>query len=135
MEIRLAARRDGYDADIIESVLEEFQERRWLSDERFAEAFTRNKLTVSRWAPGKIVQGLRAKGVDSGLAERTVRSLAPSDPDEAIEAEVVKKRRHFLRIPDERQRKKKIVEYLLRKGYDPEPVFRSADRLALLVTE
>lgn len=132
--VRLALHK-GYGMPEINEVVLEFGMKRWLSDERFAEAFTRDKLFIARWAPGKVVAGLRAKGVDRHLAERVVQAIAPEDPDEAILAEVRRKTRTFRRFAEIPQRKKKIVEYLLRKGYDPDAVFRMADRLVSLVSE
>lgn len=125
----------GYGMVDINPIVLEFEMKKWLSDERFAEAFTRDKLFIARWAPGKVVAGLIAKGVDRHLARRTVAEIAPENPDEAILAEVGRKARTFRRFAEIPRRKKKIVEYLLRKGYDPEAVYRLADRLVALVSE
>jgi regulatory protein len=132
--IRLAVHK-GYGMVDINRVVLEFELQNWLSDERFAEAFTRDKLFISRWAPGKVVAGLRAKGVDVKLARRVVESIAPENPDEAIEAAVRRKVRTFRRFVETPQRKKKILEYLLRKGFDPDAVYRLSDRLLTIVSE
>jgi|GEM_PF-5674621 len=132
--IRLAVHK-GYGMVDINRVVLEFEQHKWLSDERFAEAFTRDKLFIARWAPGKVVSGLRAKGVDVKLAKRVVEAIAPEDPDEAILAEVARKARTFRRFDEIPRRKKKILEYLLRKGFDPEAVYRLSDRLLTIVSE
>lgn len=135
MEIVRLALHKGYPMTEINRVVLEFATQRWLSDERFAEAFARDKLFIARWAPAKVVAGLRAKGVDRATAARVVAEIAPEDPEEAILAEVRRKARTFRRFVEIPRRKKKIVEYLLRKGYDPDAVFRLADRLVSLVSE
>jgi regulatory protein len=135
MEIVRLALHKGYTMPEINRVVLEFESQRWLSDERFAEAFARDKLSISRWSPGKVIAGLKAKGVDVKLARSVVEAIAPENPDEAIEAAVRRKVRTFRRFVEIPQRKKKILEYLLRRGFDPEAVYRLSDRLLTIVSE
>ena len=128
-ELRTHAKRKGYEPSETESVLEDFIERGWVSDERFAEALTRHKLTISNWAPGRIIQLLRTRGVTASLAEQVVKRTAPTDLGTSMEDALRKKATTYAREPDPRKRKKKVVDYLLRRGYPPEAVFDSADAL------
>lgn len=128
-ELRTHAKRKGYDAAETESVLEEFVERGWVSDERFAEALTRHKLSISNWAPGRIIQLLRTRGIAAPLAEQTVRRHAPIDLNRSMDDVLRKKVASFAKEPDFRKRKKKVVDYLLRRGYPPDAVFDSVDAM------
>lgn len=128
-ELRTHAKRKGYDAAETESVLEEFIERGWVSDERFAEALTRHKLAISNWAPGRIVQLLRTRGVSASIAEQAVIRFAPGDLTESMDDALRKKIASFSKEPDLRKRKKKVVDYLLRRGYPPDAVFDSVDAM------
>lgn len=128
-ELRTHAKRKGYEAADIETLLQEFTERGWVSDERFAETLTRHKLTISNWAPGRIVQHLRARGVAASLAQHVVKRTAPADLGAAIEDALRKKVPIYAKELDFRKRKKKVVDYLLRRGYPPDVVFDSADAL------
>lgn len=128
-ELRTHAKLKGYEPAEIDRLAEEFKERGWVSDERFAEAMTRHKLSVSNWAPGRIVQLLRTRGVATGLAEAVVRELAPADAGRSMEDALRKKVASFAREADPRKRKKKVVDYLLRRGYPPDAVFEGAEAL------
>ncbi len=128
-ELRIHAKRKGYPADEIDPVLEEFLQRDWVNDQRFAEAMCRHKLLISKWAPGRIVQLLRTKGIPAALAESSVRKYAPADLSDSMEDTLRKKVSAILRESDPRKRKKKVVDYLFRKGYPPDAVFENADRL------
>lgn len=128
-ELRTHAKRKGYDVAETETILEEFVERGWVSDERFAEALTRHKLTISNWAPGRIVQLLRTRGVSASLAELVVKRLAPGNLTESMDDSLRKKVTSFAKEPDLRKRKKKVVDYLLRRGYPPDAVFDSVDAM------
>jgi regulatory protein len=128
-ELRTHAKRKGYEPAETATVLEEFIARGWISDERFAEALTRHKLSISNWAPGRIIQLLRTRGVPASLAEQVVKRYAPSDLGTSMEDALRKKSATYAKEPDPRKRKKKVVDYLLRRGYPPDAVFDSADVL------
>ena len=128
-ELRTHAKRKGYDVTEIEALLGEFVDRGWVSDERFAEALTRHKLAISNWAPGRIIQLLRTRGITAALAEQVVRRFAPPDLGQSMEDALRKKVSSFAKEPDFRKRKKKVVDYLLRRGYPPDAVFDSVDAM------
>jgi regulatory protein len=128
-ELRTHAKRKGYEPAETEAVLEDFIDRSWVSDERFAEALTRHKLTISNWAPGRIIQLLRTRGVSASLAEQVVRRTAPPDLGNSMDDALRKKVSTFAKEPDFRKRKKKVVDYLLRRGYPPDMVFDSVDAM------
>jgi regulatory protein len=128
-ELRTHAKRKGYEPGETEAVLEDFIERGWVSDERFAEALTRHKLNISNWAPGRIVQLLRTRGISASLAEQVVKRIAPPDLGSSMEDSLRKKVSTYGKEPDFRKRKKKVVDYLMRRGYPPDVVFDSVDAL------
>jgi regulatory protein len=128
-ELRTHAKRKGYDAAETETLLADFVDRGWVSDERFAEALTRHKLNISNWAPGRIVQLLRTRGITTALAEQVVKRTAPVDLGSSMDDALRKKVTAFAKEPDLRKRKKKVVDYLLRRGYPPDAVFDSVDAM------
>jgi regulatory protein len=50
-----------------EKVLDSLGQRRFYDDARFASAFTRDKLLYNHWGRLKIMLGLKAKRIDSGI--------------------------------------------------------------------
>lgn len=59
--------------DEINALLDDFQKRGWLSDERFAEQVVHAR--KSRYGSMKIAQELREKGVDEGLVANAVDAV------------------------------------------------------------
>ena len=47
---------------------------KYIDDERFAKAYTRDKLRFSKWGPEKILKGLGDAGVERSIAEEAVNS-------------------------------------------------------------
>ncbi len=61
-ELELKLRQRKFDAGLIEEVLDEYEENDWLSDERFAEVYTRQKLDQG-YGPMKILAELQQRGI------------------------------------------------------------------------
>lgn len=125
-----------YDSGIIRGILDEFEEKGWLNDESFARSLTRDKVNFRQWGPAKIRQQLSKAGVEVSMADQVLQEEIGSEiQKQQIEALVMKRKPHFLREPNALKRKKKIVDYLLRKGYDPGIVFKMADTLLTRLNE
>ncbi|KLT72504.1 recombinase RecX [Neisseria arctica] len=94
----------------LEAVLNEFAERRWQSDERYAEAYVHSKR--NRYGSLRIKQALSAKGVD----EATVRELMPDKAGElATAVDLLHKK--FKRPGLDLKEKQKQVRFLAYRGF------------------
>jgi regulatory protein len=125
---------NGYDNDTVNDILDEFEQNKWLDDAEYAAAFVRDKSSLNRWGPAKIKQKLYEIGVDKSFGDIAIkRNVSENDQIEAITSLIEKRRIHYLREADLMKRKKKIIDYLLRKGYDSNIVFANIDSLMQLV--
>lgn len=61
-ELALKLRQRQVSADVIEAVLDEFEEKGWLSDERFAEVFMRQRVDAG-YGPLKVLADLQHRGI------------------------------------------------------------------------
>ncbi|KPP95983.1 MAG: putative RecA regulatory protein RecX [Bacteroidetes bacterium HLUCCA01] len=121
-------REAGYDMQVTDAILDDFASRKWIDDEAFASSFARDKATFQRWGPAKIRQQLRLLGIPDRVAEDAVKQNLPAEDQRVVIRNLVMKRKlHFLREENPQKRKKKIVDYLLRKGYDADNIFGSID--------
>ena len=99
----------------IERVLNEFADRRWQSDERYAEAYIHSK--SRKHGSLRLKQALAQKGVD----EETVRALLPDRDNELASAvEVVRKK--FKHPPADYAEKLKQMRFLAYRGFDGDTV-------------
>lgn len=129
-ELYNKARRKEYTADIINSVLDELEEKGFLNEKRFAEQFARDKSNLNQWGPSKIQAHLRKKGISKMITENAIaRAFEPIDIEKRLAELVEKKRRRFLREEDAFKRKKKVFDYLQRKGYRPASIYNCLDEL------
>ena len=75
-ELRLKLVARGFAEDLIDTLLQDLQNERAQSDERFAESLLSSRLRVG-YGPLRIRMELKDKGVDSALANRVVAGAEP----------------------------------------------------------
>lgn len=62
LELAMKLRQRRVDSDVIEAVLDDFEEKGWLDDGRFAEVFVRQRVDAG-YGPLKILADLQQRGV------------------------------------------------------------------------
>jgi regulatory protein len=124
------ALKKDYSANIINGVLDELEEKEFINEQRFAEQFARDKSNLNHWGPTKIQAHLRKKGISKEGTQHALDQAFESVDKKALLSTLIKKRRrHFLREEDTFKRKKKVFDYLRRKGYPPGSIYNCLDEL------
>lgn len=85
-EVRRKLLDKGYPKTDIEAAVARLLERGALDDGRYAAARARYRAVSSKWGWGKIVQELRAQGIEAGLIAMAKESLALEGVDFAAQA-------------------------------------------------
>jgi len=126
----------GFSRPSIQKVLDYFDQKGWIDDHVYATAFAKDKFRLAGWGPQKISMYLKRDGVSELIIQEVVQQLEPENGIESLLLSLVHKRKqHFLREKDTFKRKKKVVDYLLRKGFNQSDVFRHIDTMLKQVTE
>ncbi|MFH5883073.1 regulatory protein RecX [Halalkalibaculum sp. DA3122] len=115
---------------IIHAVLDELEEKGYVNDRTFAEKYASDKSRLNNWGPAKITSKLYQKGISKHVAQESVEKAFEGIDLQQVFLELVnKKSRRFLREEDPWKRKKKIFDYLHRKGYRSDHIFKYLDML------
>ena len=96
-------------------MLDEFAERNWKSDERYAEAYIHSK--SRRQGRLRLQQALAAQGVDEAIS----RSLLPRREDE-LRTAVAILRKKFRQSAADLKEKQKQARFLTYRGFDADTV-------------
>ncbi len=107
----------GEHDEIISTLIEE----NYLNEERFAIAFAGGKFRMKEWGRKKIYYALKEKKV----SEYNIKKAMKEIDDEAYEktlAALAEKKFATLKSEQYLVRKKKTMDYLIQKGYEPEKV-------------
>lgn len=99
--------------DDIAAALDRLEEDGLLSDQRFAEAYVRQRVAKG-YGPLRIRQELRERGVDDGLI---AEALAPW-AGQWLEVAAAQHDKHFGRQPEDRRERARQNRYLQNRGFD-----------------
>jgi regulatory protein len=100
----------------IEAVLNDFEARAWLSDERFAQALVHRR--SERYGVRRVADELERAGIETGLISQLTGELKESEYDRAKALWT----RKFGQIPTEQKERARQYRFLISKGFSPELV-------------
>lgn len=129
-ELKQKVLKKGFSSDLIESVIEEFDDKGLLNDEKFANKFAADKAEFKKWGPKKIKSELFKKGITKNVVEKVIQKLAESLEQDQICVDLLRKRKqHFLREQDQIKRKQKMYRYLAGKGYNGTTISKAIEQI------
>lgn len=130
--LRLLARREHSRAELVrrlaahaasretlEALLDELEQRKQLSDARYAEQ--RVRTLARKYASGRIRRELRARGVDAQATEAAVRAAAEEDLARAVEI----LRRKYRQPAVSREERARRARFLQGRGFSFEIIQRA----------
>jgi regulatory protein len=115
-ELEQYAYRKKIEPDSLTLIIEKLEGWGYLNDAEFARAFTASRRASGRNSVRKIKLELRAKGVDQDIIDQAL------DNGEVDDREVLKKLVEKKRQIPRYKENKKIIEFLLRKGFNYQDV-------------
>ena len=111
-----------------QGVLQKLLADRFIDDNRYAEAFVRDKIRLSGWGARKIRTSLRLKGIAAAIIDEALARLDPANQSERLRTQLEKKLR-LTRYKDTYDLKTKLIRYGLSLGYDYDAVLDAAGEL------
>lgn len=112
-ELQAKLSRKEYPPDLIEETLDRLAQQDLLSDQRFAENFTRHRVNQG-YGDLKIRQELRSRGVTDDLVEG---ALLPWQGQSLARAHK-QQQKHFGELPTDIKARAKQTRYLHNRGFD-----------------
>lgn len=126
-ELADALKRKGYDPETIQACLQRLRDRRMLDDASYAKRFAEQRTIGHRKGSRLIRQELLQRGISRDEAEQ---ALAAIDERVELEAAFALARKKWPQLKgDHRERKMKLVGYLLRRGYPGDVVRKVVEQV------
>jgi len=126
-EIRQKLLQKGFDTAIVTESVNYLKEHGLLDDAAFARYWAENRASFSPRSRRMVQLELRQKGVSADLAEETAEGL----DDEAGAYQAGSKRASRMDVSDYEEFRRRLGEYLRRRGYGYDVINRSIKRLWL----
>lgn len=111
-----------------EQIIIKLMQEDFLNEERFARSFVRGKFHIKKWGRYKIKQELKLREISSPIIRLGMSEINDNDYRATL-YELAEKKLALLTETDTFKRRKKLSDYLLRKGYEAPLVFEVIEDL------
>lgn len=109
-------------------VLDRLIQDRFIDDRRYAEAFIREKTSLSAWGEYKIRTALRRKGISEEIISHALQDINPQANAERLRERLERKAKN-IRFDNTFQLKTKLLRYGLSLGFSMEQVLGSIEQV------
>ncbi|MGL4632855.1 MAG: regulatory protein RecX [Leadbetterella sp.] len=94
----------------------------YLNEERFARVFSSSKFRLNDWGKSKIQYELKIKGLSDTYIKKGLSEISEEDYREKIQELISKKTTEIKNTFNPLQKKQKVLNYLLSKGFESSEV-------------
>lgn len=101
----------------IDVIMVHLLDNNYLNEERFACSFARGKFRIKHWGKRRITNELKARNISRYNIERALKEIPEGEYLDAFH-ELADKQWEITRESNIQKKKKKVMDYLLRKGYE-----------------
>jgi len=101
----------------IDAIMAYLIEHNFLNEERFARSFARGKFRIKNWGKRRIVQELKLRGISKYNIDAALKEIPGTEYLEAFHL-LAEKQWDSSKEINLLKKKKKITDYLLRKGFE-----------------
>lgn len=121
-EISQKLKGKGYSQAIIEDVITDLRRVNLLEDYEFACGWIRDRLKNRPRGVALLRQELIRKGIEKEIIEKALEEFYPEDEEVKIASELIRKRGKRYRELDRKIARKRMTDFLLRRGFSYEVV-------------
>lgn len=98
----------------------------FLNEERFAKSFARGKFRIKKWGKQRIVRELKFREISTYNIKTALKEIDETEYLETIQS-ITQKRNEILTEQNHFKRKRKLIDFLIRKGYETDLIYKTVD--------
>jgi len=121
--------KSGFDTDTVDWVIAELKRIKFLDDRQFSLAFVRDKMIIRPMGPQLIRQELRLKGISDELIELAIEEAFIEKSQLEVASMLLNKRLPSVKNLDPIKAKKRLTNFLLRRGFSWEITREALEQL------
>lgn len=107
-----------------EQILLHLMQHNFLNEERFAKSFARGKFRIKKYGKQRIVRELKMRDISAYNIKTALKEINEEDYLNTI-YHITERRNEVIAEPNLQKRKKKLIDFLLRKGFETELIFKT----------
>ena len=100
----------------------------FIDEQRYAEAYVRDKLNFSRWGAGKISDALYRKRIPAALIKKAMEQVAGENMAGRLEVDL-RKKLNGIKDDDPRKVREKLFRFGASRGFDFETVTETIEKI------
>lgn len=128
-EVREQLTKKGFSPPVIRETLDYLKKLNYVNDENFAQTWSRSRTQTRKLGKRRLKQELLAKGLEPGLVGDTLK-LVYSEVDELeLARDCAKKKLAGLKEMDVNKKRRRMAQFLARKGFDSATVYATLKQL------
>jgi Uncharacterized protein conserved in bacteria len=109
-----------------QSVIDTLIRERFIDEERYAEAFVRDKLNFSRWGARKISEALYLKRIPAEIIKQAMEQAQDVEMSDRLATDL-RRKNNSIKDEDPYKRKEKLLRFGMSRGYDYETVMETIE--------
>tara|TARA_B100000768_G_scaffold172484_1_gene180782 strand:- start:181 stop:651 length:471 start_codon:yes stop_codon:yes gene_type:complete len=111
-----------------EMILLSLMQDNFLNEERFAKSFARGKFRIKNWGKQRIVRELKFRDISAYNIKTALKEIEEEEYVKTIYS-ITENRNNVISEPNIYKRKKKLVDFLMRKGFENELIFKTVNEV------
>ena len=111
-----------------EKIILHLLEHNFLNEERFAKAYARGKFRIKKWGKQRIIRELKYKGISKYNIDSALKEITEEDYLNTFN-ELSEKKANSIKESNIFKKKKKLVDYLLYRGWEYHLVYEKVKEL------
>jgi regulatory protein len=114
--------------EAIDVIIVHLLEHNFLNEERFAKTFVRGKFKIKKWGKHRLALELKRKDISKVNINQALRKIDEAEYNEVFN-NLAEKRLLFIKETSKIEKKKKLADYLLYRGWEPHLVYKKVNEL------
>ncbi|WP_299548262.1 regulatory protein RecX [Seonamhaeicola sp.] len=111
--------------EAIDVIIVHLLEHNYLNEARFAKTFVMGKFRIKKWGRRRLTHELKKKDVSKVNINQALAEIAETDYIEVFN-DLAEKRAHSIKESDKSKKRKKLIDYLLYRGWESHLVYEKA---------
>ena len=109
-----------------ELILLSLMKDNFLNEERFSKSYARGKFRIKSWGKQRIVRELKFRDISAYNIKTALKEIDPEDYIATI-YRITENRNAVLTEANPYKRKQKLIDFLMRKGFETELIFKTVN--------
>lgn len=123
-EMAQRLKQKGHRGFIIARVIDELEDKKLLDDRIFAKLWIGDRITLKPSGKSLLVRELKSKGVSDAVIEEAFERLGGTYDEYEIVSPLARKKAALLKGIDEEKAKKRLLDFLSRRGFSYNTIWR-----------